>query len=591
MKKAPTSFAALLALLGAATLGFLVATPPAEVNPPANPAQLSSSASSSAPASFTSHQTSTVASSSIRRILPGLTQAPSDWRTFRPKQITFSPYPDTPLTFTATSIREEHGRTVWIGRNSVDGAFLITVATADTWTAELALPGANMFTAEISGATATLNEIHDTLSTCALCVHPQLAARFAATASLPDFETPLPPPSASATEEVNTVDLLIFYHPQLLNPTGTNASSHRTREAIETQAIAHVAYLNQAVINSAIDNIQWRFVALYETPDTPHSFEGDPDQGATLGKDLRDMATNDNPLGAFVREKTLLHGVDQAVLYVPYAANRSSPFTAGIAYQPGRHAVVSLSSGISAVFAHECAHNLGCGHDRTESEAPDNNAKFNYGHIHGATSSSPGAFRTIMAYGSHPRIPNFSNPSVNHLGNPTGLDSTHPKAADNARRIREQAATFAAFRTSTATPPAITTQPASVSVNTGATFSLSVTATGTSLSYQWRKDDTPIADATNSTYTKTAATTDAGSYTVTVSNLGGQITSTPATVTVTTPPPPPGPTSTSTPTPTPTPAPSSSGGGGGGGGGSPSLIFVSALALLSAARVRLNSRP
>ncbi len=200
-----------------------------------------------------------------------------------------------------------------------------------------------------------------------------------------------------------------------------------------------------------------------------------------------------------------------------------------------------------------------------------------------------------MSYGPLPRIPNFSNPNVNYTNVPTGLPSTNPKAADNARQIFEQAISFSSFRSAPAAAPIITTQPSSVSVEAGSPFTLSVTATGTGLTYQWRKDNANLPGATSSSYSKTSATTDAGSYSVIVTNLGGNVTSSAATVTVTTPPTPP---STPTPNPPSTPAPTpdtptttaGTGGGGGGGGGSPSLVFVGLLSALLALRATLNNR-
>ncbi len=89
-----------------------------------------------------------------------------------------------------------------------------------------------------------------------------------------------------------------------------------------------------------------------------------------------------------------------------------------------------------------------------------------------------------------------------------------------------------------ATAPAITTPPASQSVLTGASVTFSVAATGTTpLSYQWRKDGAPIPGATGATLVLNAVQgSDAGGYSVTVSNAGGTVTSPVATLTVTLPP-------------------------------------------------------
>ena len=84
--------------------------------------------------------------------------------------------------------------------------------------------------------------------------------------------------------------------------------------------------------------------------------------------------------------------------------------------------------------------------------------------------------------------------------------------------------------------PAITTHPVSQSVNVGASVTFSVTATGTSLTYQWKKDGNNISGATSSSYNiPSAASGNAGSYTVTVANSAGTVTSNAATLAVTIP--------------------------------------------------------
>ena len=82
--------------------------------------------------------------------------------------------------------------------------------------------------------------------------------------------------------------------------------------------------------------------------------------------------------------------------------------------------------------------------------------------------------------------------------------------------------------------PAITTQPDSQSVATGETATFSVTATGGTLSYQWKKNGTTIAGATSSTYTTPiTSSADSGTkYSVSVSNTAGAVTSNTATLAV-----------------------------------------------------------
>jgi hypothetical protein len=81
------------------------------------------------------------------------------------------------------------------------------------------------------------------------------------------------------------------------------------------------------------------------------------------------------------------------------------------------------------------------------------------------------------------------------------------------------------------TPPSITTQPSSVTVASGASATFSVVATGESLTYQWQKNGSAISGATAASYTIAAVqTADAGSYTVVVTNSGGSVTSSAATL-------------------------------------------------------------
>ena len=82
--------------------------------------------------------------------------------------------------------------------------------------------------------------------------------------------------------------------------------------------------------------------------------------------------------------------------------------------------------------------------------------------------------------------------------------------------------------------PSITSQPTNQTVTSGNSASFSVTATGASpLCYQWRNNGTSIGGATNTSYGLSAArTSDAGSYTVVVTNTFGAVTSIVALLTV-----------------------------------------------------------
>ncbi len=82
--------------------------------------------------------------------------------------------------------------------------------------------------------------------------------------------------------------------------------------------------------------------------------------------------------------------------------------------------------------------------------------------------------------------------------------------------------------------PVISSQPVSTSVSEGASASLSVSATGSNLSYQWRKGDLELSGETGPTLTFNPVSKDnEGTYQVFVSNSGGGVLSDPAVLTVT----------------------------------------------------------
>jgi hypothetical protein len=91
-------------------------------------------------------------------------------------------------------------------------------------------------------------------------------------------------------------------------------------------------------------------------------------------------------------------------------------------------------------------------------------------------------------------------------------------------------------QTQVPTAPQITSQPADQTASTGQSATFSVTAVGTApLQYQWQKNGSAIAGATDAQYTTPAAVIgdDGSSFTVMVTNSAGSATSNAATLTVT----------------------------------------------------------
>ena len=127
-------------------------------------------------------------------------------------------------------------------------------------------------------------------------------------------------------------------------------------------------------------------------------------------------------------------------------------------------------------------------------------------------------------------------------------------------------------------PLVVFSQPQNASAFEGQTATFSVDATGAGpISYQWRRNGTPISGATSASYTTpplTIATDSGTTYSVVITNSLGTVTTSAATLTVSAAPPPP---------PAGAPPPT---GGGGGGGSLPfwQLLLLGALSL--GARVR-----
>jgi beta-galactosidase len=85
-----------------------------------------------------------------------------------------------------------------------------------------------------------------------------------------------------------------------------------------------------------------------------------------------------------------------------------------------------------------------------------------------------------------------------------------------------------------AAPPVIVSAPSALSVPEGSTATFSVAASGSALSYQWRKGSSDVAGAVGTSFTTSAnALTNSGDvYSVVVSNSGGSVTSAAAVLTV-----------------------------------------------------------
>lgn len=503
-----------------------------------------------------------VVPSAVQVLLPSVQSAVTNWQEFKPQKITIAPYPDMPIEFTATSIREENGRTVWTGSSAIEGSFLVAAATENDWHATLVIPPTGAFDIHIAGSTVSISEKDLADERCG--TQPAMTPKATADTGWSDGDT-AGSGIVAAADSTTTVDVLFFYDAATLAQIQNNSAD------FETRMIAHVAASNVALASSAVTNFRWRYLASYQVPFYTATNDMAHDLRLITGV-AADQSSAPNAVSDFVNQKAVLHGADQVVLYVGGPRNYG-----GIAWAPSGappasmplnfHSAVVAWNTSYAALAHELAHNFGCYHDRQTEGASDNDGHYRYGFRFTRSGQDWG---TIMSYADN-RVPYFSDPQVTFDGVALGVPENQPKAANNARVLREDAPIMIASRASVEAP-AITAQPQSVTINVGQPFTLSVTATGSNLTYQWKMAGIDIAGASGDSYSKTAAAaSDAGSYTVTLSNIAGQATSSAVTVTVN---------ASGTPA-APAATPSS---GGGGGGGAVDMWFATACGLLLVAR-------
>ena len=134
----------------------------------------------------------------------------------------------------------------------------------------------------------------------------------------------------------------------------------------------------------------------------------------------------------------------------------------------------------------------------------------------------------------------WNNPA-NWLGwNYLPLNSMNSSHAGNYKCVATSSfgsATSDEITVNVTSPPHITKQPEDISVVKGNSATFTLEASGTGMTFQWRKDGTLISGATTSSYTiADSNSSDAGTYTCTITNTHGSTVSRTATLVVIAPP-------------------------------------------------------
>lgn len=214
--------------------------------------------------------------------------------------------------------------------------------------------------------------------------------------------------SVSAQAAVPVVDLLVAYTPAARSESGGT-------DAMIALIQLGVADANQSYVDSAV-GLSARLVGTMEVSSN---------ETADFSADLTSLKGQTDGKWDEVHAERSSLGADQVTLVGAYSGNTS---VAGIGYinasASSAFAIVRTSSFSQYTFAHELGHNLGLYHE----DGYENTA---------------GGFRTVMAYGSYPRIRRFSNPHMPYEGYATG-NSSHDSASilnSNAARMAGLVAT------------------------------------------------------------------------------------------------------------------------------------------------------
>jgi hypothetical protein len=247
------------------------------------------------------------------------------------------------------------------------------------------------------------------------------------------------------------VDLFVGYSIKARQNAGGTA-------AIEAQIIAATDRINQAFVNSAVNNLEVALIGTMEDPDWADPGSGD------MNTELVNLSNTNssNPTFNTITAAAAAAGADR----VMFLADNAFGGTAGLAYTPGPCGIVARTyvNAVNLTFEHEFGHTLTARHQITDNTPTITyKTKRYYGWVLKGTDEK--TYRSVLATPTgDTRIPYYSNPDIlfqgartgatdgyNATGDPTVgqaslipgyYDGTNPSlGANNARAFRDYAKT------------------------------------------------------------------------------------------------------------------------------------------------------
>lgn len=376
------------------------------------------------------------------RILGGISSPlhrPSPRALARPtSRLELNLFPDTDFEAIIEQTEYRDPRS-FVARGSVKdlpGSLALFAADGDVLAATIFVPGRGIFKIQPSadGGQQVIEVDPDSLPPCGPDMRPPAGAAGAAGDSIPD-PNPVPtPPSGDPVPPVagdyNTIDVMVVYTAAARTGAGGTAGINALIDLAIAEA--NTCYQNSS-INARLNLVHRAEVTYTET--------GNANTDLT-----RLAATSDGQLDA-VHTLRNQYGADVVSLFTESMASYAglgyvmSPPSSGFASYAFNVVRRVYATG-QYVFAHEVGHNLGCAHDRQNSTSAGSYS-YSYGYRFYAGGTQ---YRTVMAYAPGARIPYFSNPDVSYNGTATGVASSSPSSADNAKSINNTSPVVANFR-------------------------------------------------------------------------------------------------------------------------------------------------